>query len=55
MAWHLTLGSVKPFEPVKHPKSEEERSRIRDIISANILFRNLDETQANVGIRLHGD
>ena len=38
----------KPVEAVKHPKSDEEAKRIRDIVSHNLLFKDLDEKQTNV-------
>lgn len=39
---------AKAFTPVKHDKSEEERTRILDIIANNMLFKNLDPKQTEI-------
>jgi len=36
------------FKPPKHPKSDEQRKRISDVLSKNFLFSSLDEQQANI-------
>lgn len=41
-------NKAKPFEAVKHAKSDEERKRIHDIIRENMLFRDLDEKQTTI-------
>ncbi|OQS00438.1 cAMP-dependent protein kinase regulatory subunit [Achlya hypogyna] len=44
----LDPENAKPLEAVVHPKSEEERKRISDILVDNILFKSLDEKQSKV-------
>lgn len=44
----LDPTKTKPFEPVKHAKSDEELKRIHDIIRENMLFKDLDEKQTTI-------
>ncbi|KAF0686158.1 Aste57867_22010 [Aphanomyces stellatus] len=44
----LDPESAKPLEAVCHPKSQEERKRISDILTDNILFKSLDEKQSKI-------
>ncbi|EQC41349.1 hypothetical protein SDRG_01323 [Saprolegnia diclina VS20] len=44
----LDPENAKPLEAVVHPKSEEERKRISDILVDNILFKSLDEKQSKI-------
>eukprot|EP00741_Cyanophora_paradoxa_P014485 tig00020801_g13969.t2 len=38
----------KNFTPKVYPKSDEEKQRIKEVISHNILFANLEEKQKNI-------
>lgn len=44
----LDPSSAKSFEKVVHPKSPEERVHIATIVKDNILFKSLDEKQAEI-------
>ncbi|KDO16671.1 hypothetical protein SPRG_00979 [Saprolegnia parasitica CBS 223.65] len=44
----LDPDNAKPLDAVVHPKSEEERKRISDILVDNILFKSLDEKQSKI-------
>ena len=44
----LDPKKAKPFEAVKHPKSDEDRKRIHDIIRDNMLFKGLDQKQSDI-------
>merc|ERR1719359_2582407 len=38
----------KEFTPPRHPKSDEQRSRIKEILARNFMFASLAEAEANI-------